>query len=988
MPIHFFDKPPDKKEILTFLLVTIGFPVAGWTGFLLATPSTLISPFWPPAGLALAAMLLFGKRILPAIFFGSLILTFSLLPWRHGWSLSIVLFALFDALVASAQAWIGYSVLKQLNIDKGFLSSVKNTFTFFGLALALGFITSLPGATLFLVFGLLEGNLFLNGWLTWWLGDIIGLWVITPFMLAFYENRKLDFSLGGFLEVISVFTLTVALIFLIFGPMIAEEFISVLPFLTMIVLLWISFRFTPRETAAAVVGLAAMAVLATMSGYGPFMRPDRQLALTHTQFFVGIAALVGYSMAVAIQERRRAVGELKDIQNDLEKRVNKRTLELATINKELLVEVNQRKKAEAALKESEERNKAMLMSIPDLIFLHNRDGKYLDYQAAEKNTASPESGFLGKTVDDVLPADVADEMKTLFARSLASGETCTMEYSLNVTGKIRHFEARISECGEERVMRIVRDISEKKTAEKALQESEDRLRFIFENAQDVIFSLSPEATFADLSPAVEQASGYKTEELRHQPFMTIVAPEDRDKVSASLKRVLEGSENEIGLEYKVNHKNGHPAWHATSVSRNQNSSGELRFVGVAKDITERILAEKERRKLEEQIRHSQKLESLGVLAGGIAHDFNNLLTAIMGNCGLAIMQIPDEGKSLRKNLANIEKASTRAADLCRQLLAYSGKGQFIVEAINLNDMVEDMTHLLEVSLSKKVELQYDFDESLPALEADAAQIQQVIMNLITNASEAIGDRRGRIAVRTKTMFCDRQYLNTTLHEENLPEGHYMYLEVEDNGSGMDQETVERIFDPFFTTKFTGRGLGLAAVLGIVRSHRGAIDLETSVNNGTRFRILFPVKEQTEQESLLHSKNGDAAAMKDWRGSGTVMVVDDDEAIRQLGKTTLEGAGLNVITADDGRDAVRVFEENHEEIHLVLMDMTMPHLNGREAFQELKRIREDVKVILSSGYSEQEATRRFKGDGLCGFLQKPYKPHDLINKVQPFLEQAV
>ena len=388
--------------------------------------------------------------------------------------------------------------------------------------------------------------------------------------------------------------------------------------------------------------------------------------------------------------------------------------------------------------------------------------------------------------------------------------------------------------------------------------------------------------------------------------------------------------------------------------------------------------EEQRRHLETQVLQAQKLESLGVLAGGIAHDFNNLLTGVLGNAQLAQYDLPPVSP-VREYVEEIEQAARRAAELCRQMLAYSGKGRFVVQPIDLSEVVEEMGHLLEVSISKKAALKCDLAEGLPAITADATQIRQIILNLITNASEALGEHSGVISVSTGVMDCDRVYFRTTYLDEDLPEGRYVYVEVADTGCGMDQDTCGKIFEPFFTTKFTGRGLGLAAVLGIVRGHRGAIRVYSEPGEGTTFKVLFPA---VDQPATPH--RGETAAPEELRGTGTVLLVEDEEHVRKTGQHMLERMGFTVLTAVDGREGVRVFREHADEIDCVLLDLTMPNMDGVEAFQELRRIREGVPVILASGYNEQDATQRFTGKGLAGFVQKPYGMQDLQAKMGAFL----
>ena len=399
-------------------------------------------------------------------------------------------------------------------------------------------------------------------------------------------------------------------------------------------------------------------------------------------------------------------------------------------------------------------------------------------------------------------------------------------------------------------------------------------------------------------------------------------------------------------------------------------------LGVATDITERRRAEEERERLASKLLQVQKLESLGVLAGGIAHDFNNILTAIMGNAALALMRLPS-GSAARQSIDDVVASARRAADLTRQLLAYSGKAHFDVRPIDLSAHVREIAHLLEASIAKKVQLRLELADDLPATLADVAQVQQIVMNLVINGAEAVGTESGTVLVTTGVQNVDVTYAESLGEATTLAPGLYVFLEVHDTGSGIDEATREKMFDPFFTTKFHGRGLGLAAVLGIVRGHQGAIKVYSQVGRGTTFKVLLPASEQV----AASSRRSPAAS---FHGSGLVLFADDEPAIRRTGRQMLEHFGFTVVEAADGREAVRIFEERKDEIVAIILDMTMPEMSGEEAFREVRRIRPDVVVILSSGYNEVEATRRFTSKGLAGFLQKPYSPEDLAAKLSAAL----
>ncbi|MFN7140694.1 MAG: response regulator, partial [Limisphaerales bacterium] len=402
------------------------------------------------------------------------------------------------------------------------------------------------------------------------------------------------------------------------------------------------------------------------------------------------------------------------------------------------------------------------------------------------------------------------------------------------------------------------------------------------------------------------------------------------------------------------------------------------LVCVIRDTTERKTEEQRRQEIDRKLQDAQKLESLGVLAGGIAHDFNNLLTAIIGNANLAMMQLP-ENTTARQHLQNIENTSLQAADLCKQMLAYSGRGKFIIQTLNLSSLIKEMVPLLQISVHKRVALRFNLEESIPAIEADPSQMRQVVMNLVINASEAIGDADGTVTVNTGVMNVDQAYLAEYYSAPELVGGSYVFVEVSDTGSGMSQETKAKIFEPFFTTKFTGRGLGLAAVLGIIRGHKGAIKVYSELGRGTAFKFLIPCASVPAQET-----NTEFFQLSNWRGQGTILVVDDEDLVRMVTEQMLESFGFQVLSAADGREGVELFAKNADRITAVVLDMTMPHMTGEEAFRELRAIRSDVRVLLISGYSEQEATTRFAGKGLAGFLQKPFKADELRRKIRSVL----
>lgn len=518
---------------------------------------------------------------------------------------------------------------------------------------------------------------------------------------------------------------------------------------------------------------------------------------------------------------------------------------------------------------------------------------------------------------------------------------------------------------------VYEDITERERAEAALRESEERYRTLFESSRDAIVVMEPpdwNCSSANRA-ALEMFKIEGLQQLVSRPLWELsppMQPDGRESSAAAeeiVKQVLEEGARFFDWTHERSDGDFFPA---TVLLTRMEQDGEVFLQATIRDISDHVRGEQERRLLEAQIQQTQKLESLGVLAGGIAHDFNNILMAVMGYAELAMEMIPPLSGA-RSSLREIVTAARRAAELCRQMLAYSGRASVSLEPTDLKELIEEMAHLLKTSISKKAILNLNLEGGLPPIMADGSQIRQIVMNLIINASDAIGDRSGVINIAAGASRCDEGYLQRTELHETLSPGLYVYLEVSDTGCGMDAETRSRIFEPFFSTKFTGRGLGLAAVLGIVRAHKGAIKVYSEPGKGTSFKVLFPAVDGCAggDGSVENIREGC------WTGKGAVLLVDDEESLRALGAAMFERLGYTVLTAADGREALGLYQEHGAGIDLVFLDLTMPHMDGAETFSELRHLNPNVRVILASGYSEEDVAARFAGKGLAGVLQKPF-----------------
>ena len=504
--------------------------------------------------------------------------------------------------------------------------------------------------------------------------------------------------------------------------------------------------------------------------------------------------------------------------------------------------------------------------------------------------------------------------------------------------------------------------------------SQDQLCRILEITEDAIISVDEEQRLILFNKGAEKIFGYSegevlgrhlevllpeiSREIHRRHFASFAMSPEKSRLMADRGEVL--GKRKDGVEFSAE----------VTISKFEQGDRKV-YTAILRDITQRKQLEHQQGEMEKRILQPQTLESLGVLAGSIAHDFNNLLMGILANAAVAMKGLPPDSPEFR-SIRGIETAAKRAAEFCGELLAYSGRAEFIVEPIDVNDMVKEMAHLLEFSISKKAHFKLDLRDNLPAINAEVAQIRQVIMNLIINASEAIGNRTGTLTLATGAQHWSRESLREMVAEDNLPEGHYVTIEVADTGVGMDDDMISKIFDPFFTTKATGRGLGLAALLGIVRAHRGAIKISSRPGSGTTFSVLLPAATLPARESQHEEE-----AKPDREINGTILIVDDEKMIRDLLSSLLQKEGIKVLTAEDGPSAIKKFRENQDEIDFVLLDLTMPNMDGAETFRELLTINSKVRVILSSGFSEQEVFDRLQGELPVGFIQKPYRIDTLI-----------
>jgi len=501
-----------------------------------------------------------------------------------------------------------------------------------------------------------------------------------------------------------------------------------------------------------------------------------------------------------------------------------------------------------------------------------------------------------------------------------------------------------------------------------LRSSEEKYRTLFEETKDSVFILSPDGRFLDINPAGVEMFGCRSREavLSLNIFESLL---DDPADGRRLRNLLETQGYARDYEMNVRRRDGQEAFLLVDVLPVVEDGKITAYRGFARDITGR-------KRTEEAMRRTQKLESLGVMAGGVAHDFNNLLTGVLSESHLAARKLPSRHEA-QKHIDRIVAVAERATDLTGQLLTYSGRDRLETYPQNVNQLVTENLSLLEMSVPRSVTLQATLASDLPDVEADPGQMQQVVMNLIMNAAEAYEGQPGTVRVETSTVTVAEESGRMTLSGLPLDAGEYVCLTVQDWGAGMDQETMERIFDPFFTTKFTGRGLGLAAVQGIVRSHKGSIQVESQLGEGTTFHVLLPAAPRRAPAPPSEEDVSLAEA------TGKLLVVEDDAVIREALDELLSIQGFSVLLAEHGRVGLELFQE-HEDVQLVLLDLTMPVMSGTEAFREMRRLRADVPVILLSGYSEHDAMRTIEDAPLTTFVKKPFKIEELVQIIHKMI----
>ena len=624
---------------------------------------------------------------------------------------------------------------------------------------------------------------------------------------------------------------------------------------------------------------------------------------------------------------------------------------------------------EESLRRSEEDKRAIVNAIPDLLFCINRHGLICNANGRlEENGFAPAHALIGTSLtaakQSEFPRPLIAPILLGIEKALDIEQMQICEVSICLDHKTVINEIRIVKSGEgqDKALVIIRDITKRKQADREIRRHQSAMAASIDG-----MAILKDGHYIYVNQAFAKLHGYDhAGELINTPWQMLYSPEEQERIEREILPLAQANGLWRG-EATGCRKDG--TTYSQEISLALIETGEL--VSVVRDLTERNQSE-------QALLQAQKMESIGILAGGIAHDFNNLLTGMMGQTSLALAKLP-EGSTPKRHIELAITAAERAAELTQQLLAYAGKTQFDIQTRNLNTLIRENGALLEAVIPRSATLTLDLTEGLPSIKADRAQIQQVVMNLLINAVEALEEESGNVTIKTYVVESSDFFIENGTEMPN--EGDYVCLEVIDNGRGMDEETLDSIFDPFFSTKPQGSGLGLSATLGIVRAHNGYLRVSSQQGHGSCFRVYFPATAQQQTRPPVISITNELLIE-------TILVVDDEQIVRETARDVLESMELNVLMAEDGRAALDIYKQHSSRISLVLLDMQMPVMGGEETMQHLIALDPDLKIILTSGYTETEVAATLVNNRTVFFLQKPYRSTALIDKLHQTFSQPV
>ncbi len=624
------------------------------------------------------------------------------------------------------------------------------------------------------------------------------------------------------------------------------------------------------------------------------------------------------------------------------------------------------------------RNEAILRSAMDGFFIVDQEYRFTEVNEAFcRMTGYSEAELLQLRITDMEISSGVEGTAPIPLRTGLHQFAAAHRHRAGHTIFLENSVFVLHDDGRKILVGFARDITEFKRHHEEIDRLHRQNKLLLNSVGEGIFGVDRDGRVTFVNASAMRLLGWTLEELLgedlHGFLYEPAATGSRDHSRCAICTATQAGAAHRWVEAAFRTRDGGSLtveFSSTSITEGEQSVGA---VIVFQDISERKRAESERERLEGQIRQAQKLESLGLLAGGIAHDFNNVLVGILGNAFLALEQLaPDSSASVR--IQRIVNAAQRASKIIQQIRAYSGRLSKEVTELDLNELVEETIDLVRTGIHKSVRLITDLQPDLSTLPADSGQVQQIIMNLLINAGEAVGDRGGAITVRTRLERLSASALQQEFAGQAIEPGEFVRLEVRDDGCGMDSATLARVFDPFFSSKELGRGLGLAAVRGIVHAHFGGIRIHSRVGAGTTVSLVLP------RGASVRPAPPPARADGALPENGTVLVIDDEPDIREIVRSVLERRGLRVLTAEDGASGLRAIRESGADVDVVLLDMNMPGMSGVETYEELARLDGGVRVIFSSGYGQREALSGFGESPAISFLQKPYTMDELVSRV--------
>ncbi|MBI2517043.1 MAG: MASE1 domain-containing protein [Opitutae bacterium] len=974
--------PSSIDYLAKSLLLLVAWTLMGSAG-MLCYDRFGATPVWPASGLGLAALVLWGPRYWPAVALGSVLISIAArVPATVYLPLSVA-----NAIEATGAAW----VLRRLNFRPS-LSHPRDVVLLAAVSVPFCVLSAGIGVAVLGTVGAIPWHAWMQKSAVWVFGNFLGVLLVAPPLLVWSGTDRLRLPPRRLAEALLLATgLALVSVQLFFQPPEAAASRVPLAFLTFPFVVLAGMRFGLRGGTLATLLVAGLAVTSTAQRLGVFVAQDLRDSTALLMMFEGMLALTALFVGAATTDQRRRTNELRQHEQLFQG--------LAEANQQLLASVAW---TDAAPQVLATLGQAARVDRASLYHIHDDgagrvatsafrqwcapgsappDGlpalKDFDFaaQGAERWGRALVQGQVMVGIKSELPAAEAAILAHLGIVSVAVAPVLIDHHCWGFIGFADTHHPRLWSAQEVAILRSVATnigiAIRRDQLRDELATSIARHQALLRAMPDSYYLHDRQGVFLDYHANDRSRLWMEPEGFLGRALPEVFPPDVAALIRSGFDQVA-ATGQPVLLQYTLALPTG-PRHFERRIVR---AEGD-KFLCIVRDVTEQRQADLERERIERKLRETQKLESLGVLAGGIAHDFNNLLTAILGNASLAKLVLP-AGSEAAPMLGQIESASHRAADLCRQMLAYAGRGQFVIDQADLNQLARDTVPLLQLSISKRARLQLDLAaQPLPVL-ADITQVRQVLMNLIINSAEAMGEGGGIITLRSGPMSADAAYLAAAHSSTDARPGSYYFLEVVDTGQGMSPETLAHIFDPFFTTKFTGRGLGLAAVLGIVQGHHGALHVTSQPGAGSAFRILFPPARATVNHTPA-SSGGTTPPMSGGR-SGTVLVVDDEAHVRQTAASLLQRLGYQTVEAGDGPQAVAAFTAAPDTFKFVLLDLTMPGMDGSQTLTELQRVKPTAAVIVMSGYSEQESSRRLQGRGVLGFLPKPFSHTSLLSRL--------